>query len=187
MKIIEQNSGFQRKMLVFPGWGFQYDIFTDLGLKYDLVYYDSLQLDSLNELIYSYIQQSDQKISILSWSMGCQIFSGFLQYCRDQSKLEDVQHQIEKVHLLSCIDKFDFPAAQEFQSDLNEDFEKWLLHFYKRVFLGDKSAWRNFEEKYLQSYIKKYSHKQLFEQLQFLLNTSLNIELFKGLNIKAYT
>jgi pimeloyl-ACP methyl ester carboxylesterase len=169
-KIYSRFNNYKQTIILIPGWGTDYRIFSNLQLPYNVIYIDHLlpSPESLEKDILSII--IDKKISkplILGLSLG-----GFLaaQFAANNPDL------FSHVILLSIKKHYSKTELDQVRNSLLRSKPAFLNAFYKNCFYLQKN-YIQFKKNLLTSYLNKFDLNYLLEMLDILQKQKLDTNL----------
>lgn len=153
--------GFAKKIVLIPGWAFDYRIFNAVDWKYD--YLKAVKFspfDFAAELKDFLTGRSIEKISLLGWSMG-----GFLA-CDFASEYPEM---VEELILVSVRERFGQEYLREAAEKIRENKRAWLYRFYLGCFSQlDQTGRDYFKKELLSDYLEGMELEELISGLAFL-------------------
>ncbi len=172
MKIIKIKNKNNRYMIFFPGWAFDYKIFTDLNFQYNIISYDKIDLLNYKNILIEYITKKNiNELYLTGWSMGNFLLADSIEAL---SKIIT----LKKLYLISPTYKFKKKEVEDLKKSIIEDKINGMKKFYRKVFIGDKNLYNLFKDKYENYYLKLYTKNELLTTLNYLKNKILNIKAF---------
>jgi pimeloyl-ACP methyl ester carboxylesterase len=161
--------GHKRFLLLIPGWGFCYDIFSRLNLPYNYILpkkpvYGNISGDVHNFLL----SKSIAKVNILGWSLGAYVACDFkIRY----------PGMIDILHLVSMRRAFNKTEIKISLDDMEADPVAGLKQFYRRCFFRQRADYYWFSDNLEESNIKQWKVTELKEGLFYLAGKKA--DLFK--------
>ena len=134
---IEVTAAAGTPTLFLPGWGFDGRIALLLKPAPHWIYPENL-LDpvSFTEDLQQFLFSANiRKVRIVGWSMGAMLGLEFAARHRDL---------VESLVLVSLRPHWPAPEIQKIRVEFSRDPEAFLKSFYRKCFLGDKKAYREF-------------------------------------------
>ena len=175
-----EKRGFKNLLILFPGFAFDYKIFSFLDLPFDYLYPTSLvtmdTVDSLKKLLPS-IKDNFSKPYLLGWSLGANLAL---------SLYKELPNAFRRLFLISIKEQYNKNEITELILKLRDDPKNMLKDFYRRCFLGKKLFFNWFKKNLEPDYLKNFSHLMLIRQLTYLENDYVyipevsNITIFYG-------
>ena len=159
----ESASGTVIPTLFLPGWGFDGRILQLLKPAPAWIYPDTpLDPETIaQDLLHLLAAKSCKKVRLVGWSMGAMLGLGFSAGHADL---------IESLVLVSLRNHWPGSEISGIRAEFSQNPESFLKDFYRKCFIGDKQAYRNFctrlEPLYLRD-MKKY-RERLLRGLDFL-------------------
>ncbi len=174
MKLKLKNNNYNRYMILFPGWTFDYRIFPEFN--YNIIYYDNIDFNKYIKVINDFLNKNKiNNVYLLGWSMGNFLINNLILYLKDR---------IEKIFLISPMEKFDINSINQSKHLLDNDFKKALDKFYRNIFIGDKIKYNFFLENHYNYYINRAKPDIVYSELEFIKKSRLNAENFKNIKVK---
>jgi len=159
VKLIQM--GFQKNLVLIPGWATDCRIFDSLGLSYN--YLALVKFSPLNfaaELKTRLDEYAIEKVSLLGWSMG-----GFLACDFTAGNPE----RVDELILLSVREKFEQGYLREIAEKIVKNKKAWLYKFYLGCFSKSDSEGRSyFKKELLKDYVDGISSEELINGLGYL-------------------
>jgi malonyl-CoA O-methyltransferase len=123
--------------LFLPGWGFDGRILQLLKPSPAWMYPDTpLDPETIEQdLLYLFAANNIKKVRLVGWSMGAMLGLEFAARHRDM---------IESLVLVSLRKHWPGHEIKEIRTEFFQTPETFLKGFYRKCFLGDKKAYRNF-------------------------------------------
>ena len=161
------NRGFDKNILLLPGWACDWRIFTHLDLDCNYIYAPAGDVDT--EFIACYLKEHKfHKVSVLGFSMGSFTAARFA---------EDHAAFIERLFLVSTTIKPDAMLMDHIKAKIDANHRAFLIRFYINCFArNDIEALRLFRRDILQDYLARADKDILLEGLNFLRGASLSSE-----------
>ncbi|QGJ72373.1 Hypothetical protein PBC10988_40940 [Planctomycetales bacterium 10988] len=168
MEWIWKARGFDRVLVLLPGWGFDHRIFTNLDLPYNYLLAADWPRESCLESFSKELADKNLKtFSLLGWSLGA-------LYAIELAK--NFPEKVEVLGLASARPNYTEQEIETQKQQAHEDRTQTLLHFYRRCFLGQRSNFQWFEKKLLPDYQDKWTTAELLEGLNVLKLKSIDVE-----------
>jgi len=168
-KFLIEKRGFNKLLILFPGFAFDYKIFSFLDLPFDYLYPSSLvTIDTIYEFKERLPELSHRfsKFYLVGWSLGANLAL---------SLYKEFPSVFEKLFLISIKKHYSHSDIKELISRLKRNHKEMLRDFYRRCFLGKKAFWTWFRKELEPSYLKNFSNLMLIRQLTYLENDYVNI------------
>jgi len=174
MKLEKIQRGFERNLLLLPGWGFDVSIFFNQKWEYNLWFFENFSLNS--ELAINKLRQEHESFSVLAWSIG-----GFIldKWFKTDSLLKN---KIEKVFLMSVPAYFNADIVEKIKIGLKSNLVNTLKHFYSLVFYGNIDFYKKFVDQYQTKYLSLFSYEDLIYGLNFLQKYKQDFNQFQELS-----
>jgi len=174
MKLEKIQRGFEKNLLLLPGWGFDASIFLNQKWEYNLWFFENFSFNS--ELAINELRQNHESFSVLAWSIG-----GFIldKWLKTDSPLKN---KIEKVFLMSVPAYFSADIVEKIKTGLKSNTIDTLKHFYSLVFFGNKEFYNKFVSQYQSKYLSFFNYEYLIQGLNFLQNYKQDFNQFQELN-----
>jgi pimeloyl-ACP methyl ester carboxylesterase len=168
------DRGFEKTLLLIPGWATDYRIFSHLNLDYNyLLPTDTCVLsikDKLNEKI---IEKGIKSISILGFSLG-----GFVA-CNLVSNLKC---RVDTLILFGVKSKYKSEEIDRIKSLLKKNRSAYLYSFYRDCFYAERE-YLLFKRNLLKEYLKNMQTWPLLEGLDFITRNTIELRPIKNINI----
>jgi len=161
------NRGFDKTIVLIPGWASDYRIFNTLDLNYNYVLPVEFGLFNfaidLRELLN---RESIDKISLFGWSMGGFLASDFASSNPDR---------VDELILVSVQKKFKPQLLQDIKLKLKQNKRAFLYKLYFNCFSKeDEEGLSWFREHLLMKYIDELKIEDLLCGLDYLSATQIN-------------
>ena len=168
------NRGFNKTIVLIPGWATDYRIFNALDLNYNYllpIEYDPFNFErDLKELLN---REAIDKVSLFGWSMGGFLAADFA------SKNPD---RVDELILLSVQKKFSPELLQDIKLKLKQNMRAFLYKLYFNYFSReDKEGLSWFKDHLLMSYIDELKLEDFLCGLDYLSQTQINPESLAGI------
>lgn len=161
------DRGFDKYLVLIPGWASDYRVFDALDINYNYVLY--LKGDPFNfvEDLKTFLNNNSlSKISLFGWSMGGSMASEFA------SKYAE---KVEELILVGVQKKYEPQLLEETKLKLKQNKRSFLIWLYANCFSEkDTQGASWFKEHLLEAYIEKFSLKELTRGLDYLSMTQIN-------------
>ena len=158
--------------MLLPGWGFDVRVFELLDLDFNYLLPQRIDIARFNaELITWLKREGIKEVSLFGWSMG-----GFLAL----DFLKAYEEVVKEVFLVSMRTRFPKDQIDSQRALLTEDRKLYLVQFYRNCFMGQKRAFKWFEENLLSSYIKIFDLQSLLGGLGYIARQELKPLLMRG-------
>ncbi len=165
------HRGYDRTLVLAPGWGFDARVFEPLDLDFNYIVPQKIDTANFNEdLIRALERNGIKKVSLFGWSMG-----GFLAL----DFLKEYGEIVREVFLVSMRERYPKEQIDSQRSLLMEDRKLYLAQFYRNCFMGQKRPFKWFEEHLFSSYIKGLDLEYLLKGLDYLARQGLDPALLK--------
>jgi non-heme chloroperoxidase len=160
-----QDRGYDRTLVLVPGWGFDARIFEPLDLDFNYLLQQGIDTERFNEdLIRVLARYNIKEVSMLGWSMG-----GFLAL----NFLKEYGQAVREIFLVSMRKRFPKEQIDSQKAMLIEDRKLYLAQFYRNCFLGHKRAFKWFKERLFSSYVDIFDLESLLKGLDYLAQQEL--------------
>ena len=151
--------------MLLPGWGFDARIFEPLDLDFNYLLPQRIDTERFNAALISWFKREGiQDVSLFGWSMGGYLALDFLKKYGEM---------VKEVFLISMRTRFPKEQIDSQRALLTEDRVLYLGQFYRNCFMGQKRAFKWFEEELLSSYIKIFDLQSLLRGLDYLARQAL--------------
>ena len=174
-KVTDRN--YDRSIVLLPGWATDYRIFEKLDLPYNYILPDPFNPNNFESEFIEFAKQNDIKtVSILGWSMG--------GYCAADFAVKHPE-MIEEFILVSVKEKYDKEGIDKVKGYIKESRKAYLYKFYYECFSKEEAeTLKWFKDTLMKEYLERFDEGQLYEGLDYLLNTPLDIRGLKKLKVK---
>ena len=164
------NRGFDKTLLLLPGWACDWRIFTHLDLPCDYIFALSNGLKVCDIADYLKVQNLE-KISILGFSMGSFLAADFA---------EKYQQSVDRLLLISSALKPDPDLMEEIKRKIEVNPKAFLYRFYLSCFAkGDREGLSLFRRELMDDYLRTIDKDGLVKGLERLEAAALSV---KGIN-----
>ena len=162
--------------MLLPGWGFDVRVFELLDLDFNYLLPQRIDIARFNaELITWLKREGIKEISLFGWSMG-----GFLAI----DFLKEYEEVVKEAFLVSMRTRFPKDQIDSQRALLTEDRKLCLVQFYRNCFMGQKRAFKWFEEKLLSSYTKIFDLQSLLSGLDYMARQELRHSILTGYPVR---
>jgi len=168
------DRGFNKTIVLIPGWASDYRIFNALDLDYNYLLPVGLNPFNFEKDLKGLLdKESIGKISVFGWSMGGFLASDF------SSKNPD---KVDELVLVSVQKKFSPELLEGIKIKLKENKRAFLYKLYFNCFSKeDKEGLDWFKEHLLMSYIDELTLEDLLRGLDYLSQTQIKPEALAGI------
>jgi len=168
------NRGFQKTIILIPGWASDYRIFNTLDLNYNyLLPVEFYPFNFERDLKGILDRESIDKISLFGWSMGGFLASHFASKNTDR---------VDELILVSVQKKFKPQLLQDIKLKLKQNKRAFLYKLYFNCFSKeDEEGLSWFKGHLLMSYIDELKLEDLLCGLDYLSVTQINPESLAGI------
>ena len=174
-KIVNRNHGVS--VVLLPGWATDCRIFEKLDIPYNYILPAPFNPNTFETEFLEYAKQNCIKtVSILGWSMG--------GYCAADFAVKHPA-MIDELFLVSVKEKYDKEGIDKVKAYIKESRKAYLYKFYYECFSKEEAEelkW--FKETLMKDYLEKFSETELFDGLDYLLDTPLDIKELNRLKVK---
>jgi len=134
---IELHSDTKTPTIFLPGWGFDGRILRLLKPSPSWIYPETpLDPETIEQdLLHLLASKNIRKVRLVGWSMGAMLGLEFAAKHRDL---------IDSLVLVSLRAHWPGHEIKEIRTEFSQNPEAFLKGFYRKCFLGDKQAYRNF-------------------------------------------
>jgi pimeloyl-ACP methyl ester carboxylesterase len=172
------HRGYERTLVLIPGWGFCSDIFSSLNLPYNYVLPKGPVYHDISIELYDFLLEKDiAKVSILGWSLGACVALDF------QTGYPDM---IETLYVISLRRAFDQEEIKTQLEALEADPVCALKQFYRRCFLGQGADYRWFSHTFEESNIRHWDKSKLRKGLMYLKGKITNLSEYAGTQLRIF-
>lgn len=153
--------GFQKILLLIPGWAMDYRIFEAIDLNYNyLLPVEFNPFDFENSLKDFLDRELIEKISILGFSLGAFLAAGFA--AKNSNKLD-------ALILLNIRRRYNLKVLQDIELKLQRNQRAFLYKFYQDCFSSaDKEGLTWFKKRLLKHYLDEMKFETLIRGLDYL-------------------
>jgi pimeloyl-ACP methyl ester carboxylesterase len=177
-KLLER--GFDKSVVLIPGWASDYRIFDALDLNYNYVLpVGGNPFNFAEDLLEFLNRKLPGKVSLFGWSMGGFMASDFA------SKNPE---KVEELILVSVQKKYDPKILEEIKLKLKQNKKGFLFWLYSNCFSEkDKEGADWFKQHLLETYTEELSLEELTSGLDYLSKTQINpVSLAKIKRIRIF-
>ncbi|MDI6687073.1 MAG: alpha/beta hydrolase [Desulfobacterales bacterium] len=166
------NRGYNKVLVLIPGWGFDARIFEPLDLDFDYLLPQIKDPKRFSpDLMSALVENQIKKVSLFGWSMG-----GFLAI----SFLEEYGREFaEQIFLVSMRKSYPKKEIDSQIALLIKDRRLYLSRFYRNCFIGQKQTFAWFKERMFSSYIEMFDLDFLLNGLDYLMQQRLKTAVLK--------
>ena len=167
----------KRSIVLLPGWATDYRIFEKLNLPYNCILPVPFNPNTFETEFLKYaVQNNIKKVSLFGWSLG--------GYCAADFAIKHPE-RIEELILVSVKKKYDKEGIDKVKEHIMQSRKAYLYKFYYECFSKEEAeTLKWFKETLMKEYLDRFDEEQLFEGLDYLLNTPLDINGLKSLKTK---
>lgn len=171
------NRNHDRSILLLPGWATDYRIFEKLDIPYNYILPVPFNPNTFENEFLEFVKQNGIKmVSLLGWSLG--------GYCAADFAVKHPE-MIEDLILVSVKKKYDKDGINIVKGHIKESRKAYLYKFYYECFSKEEAeTLKWFKDTLMKEYLDRFDEGQLFEGLDYLLNTPLDIAGLKKLKAK---
>lgn len=167
------NRGFEKAIVLIPGWATDYKIFDTLDLKYDYILPVVIDFLDFTLSLSKFLKVSSiRQVSIFGWSQG-----GFLaaNFAKCNTKM------IDELILVGTQRRYDRDGLEEIKRKLKENKKAFLYKFYQNLFSQhDNKARSWFKKSLLKEYLDLMSVECLLSGLDYLSSNEIKAEDLSG-------
>ncbi len=171
------NNRRDGSLILLPGWATDHRIFEKLDLPYNYILPVPFSPNTFETEFLEFAEQNNiKKISVFGWSLG--------GYCAADFAVKHPE-MVEELILVSVKKKYDKEGIDTVKRHIKDSRKAYLYKFYYECFSKDeteKLKW--FKGALMKEYLDKFDAEKLFEGLDYLLNTQLDINKLKNLKVK---
>lgn len=172
------HRGYERSLVLIPGWGFCSDIFSLLNLSYNYVLPKGPVYRDISIELYDFLLEKDiAKVSILGWSLGACIALDF------QTGYPDM---IETLYVISLRRTFDQEEIKIQLEALEADPVCALKQFYRRCFLGQGADYQWFSRTLEESSIRYWDNSKLRKGLMYLKEKTADLSEYADTQLRIF-
>lgn len=163
------NRGFEKTIVLIPGWATDYQIFDTLDLKYNYILPINIDFIDFTDSLSKFLKVSSIKhVSIFGWSLGGFLAADFAKHNTET---------IDELILLGMRRRYDQGALREIKLKLKENRRAFLYKFYLNCFSRDDDTGRNwFKKSLLEKYLNGINPEDLVSGLDYLAYSEIKPE-----------
>jgi len=163
--------GFQKTLVLFPGWASDQRIFSGLNLDYNYLRAESFNPFNFKEALVSELDVLGiEKVSLFGWSQGGFAAAEFAGQC---------PQRVDELVLLGVKSRYDTEVLKSLESKLKTNTKVYLYKFYLECFSQeDKAALGWFRKHLLKDYVNGFTFDELKLGLDYLSTVVLNAGTF---------
>jgi len=174
LEISSARRSSARKIVLIPGWAFDYRIFNAVEWEYDCL--KAVKFSPFNfaaELKDFLTERLIEKISLLGWSMG-----GFLA-CDFACENPEM---VEELILVSVRESFDRDYLREAAKKIRKNKRAWLYKFYSGCFSRfDQTGRDYFKKELLNGYLEGMESEELISGLALIAQAKIESRSLAGI------
>lgn len=172
-KFVER--GYQKTLVLIPGWATDYRIFSGLELNYNyLLPIKTPVLISAEGLLKALDKELINRISLFGWSMG-----GF----QALDLALKCPLRVEEIILSGVRKQYDPLALEEIGLKIKSNKKAFLRRFYSECFSSSANdGWAWFKDNLLQFYLDDFRVEELLEGLKYLSQASISLDNLSSIN-----
>lgn len=160
------DRGFEKTLLLVPGWAADYRIFSQIDLGYNYFLVSKLRLSSFVEDAGQALEKGAlQKVSLFGHSLG-----GFL--ARDFALA--FPQKTDELFLAGIRKHYGDEEIQGVKERIQKNRAAFLRRFYSDCFTGEDAGWLWFKENLLKDYLEEMRPEDLSEGLDYLSKVSMD-------------
>lgn len=165
--------GFEKTIVLVPGWATDYQIFDTLDLRYNYVLPIDINFIDFKDALLEFLKTSSiERVSFFGWSQG-----GFLAADFASRNIE----MIDELILVGVRKRYDKSALKEIGRKLRENKRVFLHKFYLNCFSRDDNTGRSwFKKRLLEKYLAGISLEDLVRGLDYLSSSEIKAEDLSG-------
>ena len=153
-------------LVLVPGWGFDWRIFSSLNLPFNYLYYCSQRPEDFVFTLEKFFHSHGlSRISLLGWSMG-----GFESYNFAVKHPE----MVENLYLVSVRRKYDTDSLSGIREMLHSNCRAYLMSFYRSCFSpSEKAQYADFKRSLMKDYLETFTCPSLLQSLEWIGNAEI--------------
>lgn len=166
------DRGFEKNLLLVPGWASDARIFSRLDLKYNYLLVSKMRLSSFPEDAVQVLKErAFEKVSIFGHSLG-----GFLA----KDFLLSFPGNVDELFLSGIRKCYTSEEIAGVAERVKKNRAAFLRRFYADCFAGEDEGWLWFKENLLKAYLEEMRLEGLLEGLDYLSKVSMESKDFQG-------
>jgi pimeloyl-ACP methyl ester carboxylesterase len=171
------NRGFDRTILLIPGWAADYRIFSSLNLYGNyLMPVEFSPFDFEEGLLEAMGANGINRISVMGWSMGSFLAFDLLSRYKDW---------IDRVIFISAREAYGADELEDAKAHLKKNKRAFLYKFYNRCFFkAEKQELSYFRKGLMKAYLDQMRLETLLEGLDYLSAGRITPRIPDGIEIK---
>ncbi|MCP4456237.1 MAG: alpha/beta fold hydrolase, partial [Planctomycetes bacterium] len=166
-KLTHKDRGYDRTLLLVPGWGFDERIFERLSLPYNYLFYPGCDIAELEEAV---LAGGHEAMDMLGWSQGGVALAGLA--CRHPDL-------VRQLILVSVRAAYPSETLDEIRSLLTRSHTTYLKCFYKACLGQADLPW--FKQTLQKDYLAKFMLVDLISGLDWLGQVRLDVAALKDI------
>jgi pimeloyl-ACP methyl ester carboxylesterase len=166
--------GFDKTLVLIPGWATDYRIFEPLEIEFNYLLPVKFFTEDFSQSLLNALDQNNlTKVSLLGWSMGAFLASEFL--CKYPQK-------VSRVFMVSAKEKYQKNNLEKIEAYLRKSQSGYLYKFYQECFCKEeRDVFSWFKRNLLKKYLSDFSLDWLVCSLSYLSSAELSLkELIKA-------
>ncbi len=169
------DRGFDKTLVVLPGWAFDHKIFPIRGLGYNIISPSSpLCGDVSTALLKLILGKGLGEVDILGWSLGSVCAYLFAK---------EHQELVRNLFLISARNSYPKTMISELTSEIVKDKDAALKRFYLTSFYSQREDYRWFRKLHMKRLLGLWSTTKLIKGLNFLLQYPIKPYNFTDINL----
>ena len=175
-KYIDRNK--KKDIILLPGWATDIRVFDNIDIDYNyFLPLDFKPQDFERECLKLLDETSKQNISLYGWSLGGYVAADFT-----------VKHPglVDELFLVSVKEAYKKESVDKVKGCLDESRKAYLYKFYHECFSeNEKEKLKWFKDNLIRDYMEKFDLGILFRDLQYFLDTPIDLKALKDRDVKV--
>lgn len=165
--------GFEKTIVLVPGWATDYKIFDTLDLKYNYILPINIDFIDFKDSLLKFLKKTSVRhVSLFGWSQGGFLAADFASHNTET---------IDELILAGMRRRYDQDALEEIKRKLKQNKRAFLYKFYLNCFSQyDNKACSWFKRSLLKKYIDQMSVEYLLCGLDYLSCARIKSEFLSG-------
>jgi len=170
--------GYERSLVLIPGWGFCPDIFSSLNISYNYILPKRAVYGDISADLHDFLLNRDiAEVSVFGWSMGVCVV---LDFCAGFSDM------IKTLYAVSWKKAFDNEDILSQLKAIEVNRIAALKQFYRRCFWGQRADYRWFSSTLEETSIRQWAMPELRKGLMYLKGKTCDLSLCSGSQLRIF-
>ncbi|MEK6732671.1 MAG: alpha/beta fold hydrolase [Candidatus Omnitrophota bacterium] len=168
--------GFEKTIVLVPGWATDYKIFDTLDLKYNYILPIDINFIDFKYSLLKFLEASSvERVSLFGWSQGGFLASDFASHNTEK---------IDELILAGIRKRYDQNTLEEIRCKLKQNKRAFLYKFYLNCFSQyDNKACGWFKRSLLKKYLDQMNVEYLLCGLDYLSCARIKAEFLSGVKM----